>query len=542
MGKRGKLFALASTATMLVVVALLGTWSREPSYRGRPLTSWLEQYSDAALNEVQRRSEAGKAIQAIGAEKAQRRLLRMAEAQDSPFRRWVIEKTENRHLRRWWLREAAMTQLLGIAGFEALGTNCASAVPELTRLMQDTNHAFTALRCLVYIGTPAETPICQALTNPSPQIRSLAASQLSWVTDDIEVYLARLNGPLNDPDASVRFAAVQALGLQTAYPEEVLPLLLKATHDTQDSVAGYAIRFLGELGTNGTKALGPLTEFVEKGSRYRASHALRSLTSIAPERALPLALAWLRSSDPDRQARAVRVLGGFATLTAEVLEALKKATADADTNVAREATFTLRDCRDKEWSKGGRKVVIDGEPSYNGKRLSTWLMQRPNENGLSPEAQEAIRQMGTNAIPALLARLVYRDAKFGLLDNEAAMEAIGGFYVLGARGEPALPELQELVNRPDRDLALYALIASSCVGTNAVSVAVGALTNRHADVRNQALCLLWDGPLQSCRQARKAAVPQIIRLLHDPDSSARENSTNALKAIDPEAAARLGIK
>jgi hypothetical protein len=327
MSRRSKIIGLVLAALVLGLVVVFASWSRDPSYRGRTLTSWLKQYSDAPLDEIQRRSEAETAIRAIGAEKSMRHLLMMAEAQDGPIRRWIIQNEEKWKLRPLKFREAWITQRYGIAGFEVLGTNCAAAVPQLTRLMEDTNHSFTALQCLVGIGKPAETPVCQALTNRSPDIRRFAASQLGWVTDDIDVYLARLNGPLNDSDATVRFAAVQALGLQTQYPNEIIPPLIKAMQDPAQSVSGYAAKFLGDLGINGIKAFDALSNVVEHGNAYMASRALRSLVSIAPDRALPMALGWLRSSDADRRARAAGVLGDFPSATAEILDALKAAAA-----------------------------------------------------------------------------------------------------------------------------------------------------------------------------------------------------------------------
>jgi HEAT repeat protein len=370
MSKRGRSVGFLLAALILGSIVALASRSRDPSYGGRTLTSWLKDYSDAALDEVQRRSRCEEAIRAIGAEKAVPHLLRMAEAQDGPIRSWIIQKNERWNFRPLKLREAGLTQQLGIAGFEALETNCAGAVPELARLMEDTNHAFTALRCLVGIGGPAETPVCQALTNRSPQLRAFAASQLAWVTEDIDIYFARLEGPLTDPDASVRFAAVQALGFQLGYPKEVIPLLVRAMGDSQQSVSGYAAKFLGELGTNGLTAFGALSNVVENGNAYMAGHALRSLVSIAPDRALPMTMAWLRSADADRRARAAWTLGEFSALSAEILDALKKAATDSDPRVVRSATDSLRKYREKERQHRGGVVVIDGEPSYEHVRMT----------------------------------------------------------------------------------------------------------------------------------------------------------------------------
>jgi HEAT repeat protein len=308
--KTGTLVGLAGFVGLGAIMAASWGYS-EPAYHGRRLTIWLKQYSDTPLDEAQRRSEAEKAVRMIGARKALPCLLEMVEASDGPIRSWLIENHDKWRLRFLNLREAVDIQQLGIAGFEILGTNCASAVPKLALLMQDTNHAFTALRCLIGIGEPAEVPVCQALTNKSPEIRRFAAQQLAWVTDDIEVYLARMSGPLNDSDATVRFAAVQALGLQTQYPEEVIPLLVKAMADPAQSVAGYAAKFLGDFGTNGVGAFASLSNLVQNGSPYMAGQALNSLIAIDPDQALPIALRLLDSSDFNQRAHAAFALGLF---------------------------------------------------------------------------------------------------------------------------------------------------------------------------------------------------------------------------------------
>ena len=57
----------------------------------------------------------------------------------------------------------------------------------------------------------------------------------------------------------------------------------------------------------------------------------------------------------------------------------------------------------------------------------------------SKEAEDALRQIGTNAIPALLARLVYVQPPYGLRAFEINIDAVRGFIVLGdqARTHPS---------------------------------------------------------------------------------------------------------
>ncbi len=49
------------------------------------------------------------------------------------------------------------------------------------------------------------------------------------------------------------------------------------------------------------------------------------------------------------------------------------------------------------------------------------------DHAYSPEATNAIHHIGTNAIPALLRRLVYVEPPFGLPAYEVNMDGVQGF-------------------------------------------------------------------------------------------------------------------
>lgn len=89
-------------------------------------------------------NEAQNAVRAIGAGKALPEMLRLAAATDGPIRRWSAKQNEKWEIRALKFKTAEDKQLWAIAGFEALETNCAAAIPELSRLLNDPDHAFTA--------------------------------------------------------------------------------------------------------------------------------------------------------------------------------------------------------------------------------------------------------------------------------------------------------------------------------------------------------------------------------------------------------------
>jgi HEAT repeat protein len=291
-------------------------------------------------------------------------------------------------------------QLAGIAGFEVLGTNAAPAVRKLIELLNDKERAFVAARCLEYIGKPAESALCECLTNADWQVRHLSVSALAEVTDDVEAYLARLHDRLKDAEPSVRFATVQCIGLQTDAPELAVPLLMSALGDPTDQVSSQAANALSGFGTNAasafsrltnlvfagrpgqitpalkalaaiapTEALPILSNAVATGSSATFRTVLRSLKSIAPELALEMTLAAFRSSDTSRRLQAVRASLDYETTTLRLADALKSAAKDADPEIARNAAMTMKEMLRKEKEQAGRDVQLPNEPSYQRKPL-----------------------------------------------------------------------------------------------------------------------------------------------------------------------------
>jgi HEAT repeat protein len=341
MSKRGMILGIGLLVLIAGTVAVLGWWSREPSYHGRTLRSWLQQDYDTPLSETQKLSEAQAAVRAIGAEAAVPYLLKLAEAQDGPIRSWVIKKQQRWDLGGLMLREAEDTQQLAVAGFEVLGTNCALAVPDLSRLLDDTNHAFTAIRCLTAIGKPAEFAIWSSLTNRDSHVRQAGITALAGVTDHADEFIARLKSSLNDPDSGVRGGAVRAIGSQIEAPDSAIPLLLAALDGKDEYVALSAAGLLAGFGTNGLRAFSALTNAVERRSPAIASQALRTLLRLAPQEALPLALGSLRSPDAQRRRGAVARLRAYPVTTPEIRDALEGAAADPDPQVARLAQESI---------------------------------------------------------------------------------------------------------------------------------------------------------------------------------------------------------
>jgi HEAT repeat protein len=559
----------------VVIVGLVAVWLArppEPIYGGRKLTDWLRECSDTPLMETQRLAQAQAAVRAIGADKALPTLLRLVSTRDGPLKEWMMDLAEKHRVRSSHLRRAWERQQQGLAGFEVLGTNCAGAVGNLTKLLEDKDLAVTAVRCLDHIGRSAGWPLRQCLTHRDWHVRELSIAALASATEDVEVYLDRISPRLGDIEPIVRCAAVQAIGAQNHAPGLAVPLLISALDDPSEDVPSLAARALSGFRAKAASAVPTLTHLVATGSEGQCREALdalaviapteavpllsnavvngsplivrtasRSLKSLAPDLGFDLTLAGLKATDADRRSAALSVAGLYELGTPGIVEALKSAASDPDPEIANRATLTMRELLRKQKEKAGTTMLLPGEPSYQGKPLGEWLAMRQQDSGLATNAVRALLQMGTNVIPALLARLAYTDPVFGLDDYEVSMGAATGLVAMGAEAKPALPDLAALVDSENPDLAVRAMIATMGAGADAIPCLIKGLTNRAEVVRSEGVHFLSDWGTAFPEQ-RKAATPYVIPLLRDPDSNLRQAAADLLKELDPQAAVRAGVK
>ncbi len=245
----------------------------------------------------------------------------------------------------------------------------------------------------------------------------------------------------------------------------------------------------------------------------------------------------------------------------------------------------------------GWQVLRKREPVYQGKGLREWLIEysRGSNTGTEKQVQarNAVRRIGTNAIPTLLTMLRERDSTLAsrlkdlwdrrilrlryLSGNEAEIahnQAVTGFQILGADAQQTVSALIDLcgqnISPTSQRATMRALFAVGPGARKAIpsfllgaassdpqmrQFAVVSLSRFHTDQRLVVPALtrcLGDTNIFVRADAAlglggfgmdaQQAVPALVQALNDQNGQVRRAATEALKQIDPEAAARAGVK
>jgi hypothetical protein len=176
------------------------------------------------------------------------------------------------------------------------------------------------------------------------------------------------------------------------------------------------------------------------------------------------------------------------------------------------------------------------------------------------EAQEAVRVIGTNALPFLLSWIIAEDSWFRKkliqFDNgqtkinlhlkpaaTKAIEAAYGFMALAELGEPAASDLSGIVLGANEEASDLAVSVLPYLGSAGVESVIELLSSTNAVTRRRAALTLCSPLLGGAHQDRYAgfteryrrrsaeAVPALIRLLSDNDTNVAYAATFALRTL-----------
>jgi HEAT repeat protein len=212
--------------------------------------------------------------------------------------------------------------------------------------------------------------------------------------------------------------------------------------------------------------------------------------------------------------------------------------------------FFLLSCCGKCWA----------EPSYQGKTLSAWLDDYgagPRDYKPSPQADEALRQIGPEAVPYLLQLLhstnpsstikVVPDTNQFSPPKPAVpapaswdhWKAYVAFQALGPLGKSAIPDLAKLAHDDPNGSSFYPNIqamkdisAVAGLADNSSSYVVpGEFASFHgSEVMRSPLPFLVDGEIAAWSLAAIGAdaVPSLMGLLDDPSPHLKQRAAEAL--------------
>lgn len=191
------------------------------------------------------------------------------------------------------------------------------------------------------------------------------------------------------------------------------------------------------------------------------------------------------------------------------------------------------------------------EPTYQGKALGDWLDDAIYGDPKSlawRNAQTAIQQIGTNALPHLLQRLEtpFTDTDRSLtqwIKNQAWLsdqtrdrlgdqslhrwkQASEGFSALGTNAAPATQRLIYLAGMHGAGLGTVPVYALETIGPAAIDPLIQSLTDSDRTMKL--------GALYGLRTLKiERAVPGLLICLDDPDAHIREEAVNVLALIKP---------
>lgn len=187
------------------------------------------------------------------------------------------------------------------------------------------------------------------------------------------------------------------------------------------------------------------------------------------------------------------------------------------------------------------------EPSYAGKSLSQWL-QVYEESGScdpdEPDAAQAIRAIGTKAIPFLIHWICYHEPKWKEQARWLFNRSVGrfqpswmiadttqltqsrahfGFRVLGPSAASAVPALHDLMMQDDQTTRVLAAMSLGGVGKPALPVLLEDLKTDNEQVFYRA-CIA----LREMRTNAEPAIPILIAALDDSREAVRYSAAMTL--------------
>jgi HEAT repeat protein len=575
-------------SALLLVGLIAAAPAPEPVLAGRPLREWVKDLADSnplvREEAVEVLAEAGPA-----AKEAVPLLEKMLAAEPRTLRTraavalWRIAGQTRpaalalAEMARVGATPTARTQALQV--LQQMGAGAAPAVPALVALVDDPESEVRrqALATLGMVGQAAVPAVLQGLGDKDPRQRRRAAMALPRLPFKGSEVTPVLAARLTDEDRRVRLQCARLLWFHGDASGAVIDVLTEAVRNGTAAERAEVLTAVSSLtDPSKIKSVRPLLREVLEGTdgaaRMRAAQAL-FLADGKVEEVLPVFLDGLRSSSRGVWSQAAVGVGRIGPPAAAAIPDLVKRLQSGDAVGAVAVREALGRIGPASIPPLVEMMTSAKVPPPAADQAATALGQlgAPAARAVSPllghtearvrrqacQTLSAVGPAARVAVPRLAERL--KDA-----DVSIRLAALNALTSIGPGARAAVPQLIAIVkdaNAAQRPQYMMALeqIGGDPAALKAVAMAV--LHDKDPVVRTHALSLLWMADpkspdvLPQVRELLKerasrnqalfligrmgpagaGAVPDLIRMLKDPDPYLRPNVIGALGQIGPAA-------
>jgi HEAT repeat protein len=397
-----------------------------------------------------------------------------------------------------------------------MGPTAQAAVPQLVTALAspDGDVRWHSARALGVIGDAKAIPALRKLTtDANTMVRAQAIYALGLLKSGDKESLSAIVTGLADKEVQVRRAAVRAMSMIKADRKVTIPLVVKLLEDADPNVAMRAMSAITEAGTEAVPALTAALTHPE--ARYWACIALSEIGPPAKD-AVPGLIKVLADEQPQIRLQATIALAEIGPLAKSAVLDLTKLLGDKSEPVRNAAVFALGRIGDKNAAAAIAKIDKPADDYLH--TLCTWALARMNPEDKQQQA----------AAVDLLA------AKLGDKDRNAAHMAARGIAELEPAAEVIRPAMEKLLAGADAETADRIFTALASLGTKIMPLAINALKDSSPARRERAMQVLAKvGPEAA------TAVPELVKIIQNPDAKHKIEALFVIGAIGPKASAAV---
>jgi HEAT repeat protein len=224
-------------------------------------------------------------------------------------------------------REPSMIWAAG--ALARIGGEARQAVPALIKKLSDDHLRLTALQALGQVAVLDPEPVFgefqKRVHDADPEVRAVAVRQLGAIKSDKAVPI--LLKAMDDGEASVREAAVYAIGYGGKAAAPAVAKLVELLQGKDEPLRRAAANALGELGTTAEPAIPALIKTLD--DKVIRGSAINALGRIGPKAAPAIPRLIMLLDDSDARYSTIVALGEMGPAAKDALPALRKHMPDA---------------------------------------------------------------------------------------------------------------------------------------------------------------------------------------------------------------------